>query len=163
MQGEYTLEIPSNLPQDIPPLVINQFPVEYLATSPEIFQPAAALAYTPAQVPLVTGPKRDRLTWTVACLLSPDDSLKLAALYRWQQTQLLNQQPGQLLWTDELIATDPAPVDQLPRSLVQAKITSYGYTYGYPQVFCLLSAIERQTVGQSLDLCSFLVNEVRLA
>ncbi|MEL7504967.1 MAG: hypothetical protein AAFN18_21130 [Cyanobacteria bacterium J06554_6] len=163
-QGEYTLAINSGLPQDISALTVANYPTSTPFTEPDIFGGAAATTWTPAQIPLLQGAKRDRLVWSVVAILEEADALKLGALYQWQQNRYLNQLDGRLTWTDEVFYHDPqaTPI----RTFVANLTSADGQTYGYPIVDCLISKPKKEIWQKGNPLTyqvTFQVEEVRVA
>ena len=160
----YTLAISAGLPQDISALQISYFP-DGITNSPETIGFVEASNFTPAQVPLYTGPKTDRFVWNIDCTLPGEDMLKLLSLYEWQQNRLRNRLDGRLSWTDGFMYLPPQVT--LTRSVTQVLTTADGQSYGYPVVDCLISAIERTIVGPDPSYsfqwtrCIFQVTEVR--
>jgi hypothetical protein len=162
-QGDYTLAINSSLTQDISALTINGFPRNSRPAAPESFEFVAVDQWTPGQVPLVAGNLRDRLVWNVATVLDEAASLKLMALFRWQQNRLLNKLDGRLTWTDEIFYMAP---EATPTRTLLANLTSAdGQTYGYPVVDCIITQPLREIFGRSgtsFDyLCTFQIQETR--
>lgn len=161
----YTLQIPTDLDQDVPALDIRRFQEGFEPPSPSVVGNVQAIAYTPAQFPLMSGALSDRFEWAIACLLSEDESLQLAALYAWQQRRLKKDLDPRLQWTDRMETTDPEPADELSRDITDAKTTTYGLVYGFPVVKCLISKPSRQLVGNRngvpTRLCTFVVGEYR--
>lgn len=161
----YTVRIHPDLAQDIPALDIRSFPDGFEPPSPNVFGNAGVIDWTPAQMPLVGASKLDRLEWAIACKLTEEESLQLAALYAWQQRRLLANQDARLRWIDRFEPTEPEPLANLNRDIIDAKTTTYGYTYGFPVVDCLLSRPSRQLLSSRgstpVRLCAFTVTEVR--
>ena len=162
---DYTLAINLSLPQDISALSINRFPKGSPPRKPNSNGFVSGVEHTPAQVPLFSGAKRDRLTWDVSAILTEAEYLKLGALFRWQQNRLLNQLDGRLTWTDGIFYADP---EVTPTRTFVANLTSAdGQTYGFPVVDCEITSPEAQIYGGSGGdiryLCTFQVTEVRSA
>jgi hypothetical protein len=161
----YTLRIPTALPQDIPALDISRFPDDFEPPSPDVFGDIQASVYTPAQIPVMTGPLLPRLVWAIACKLTEAESAQLAALYRWQQNRLEDHLDPALEWIDRFEPTEPEPSGQLTRDIIDPVMTTYGYVYGSPVVKCLISRPSRQLTGRSggsnMRLCTFSVGEYR--
>ena len=161
----YTLRIASDLAQDVPALDIGRFADGFEPPSPSVIGNIGAIAFTPAQVPMVGGALTDRLEWAIACQLTEAESAQLAALYAWQQRQLQKALDARLEWIDRFEPTEPAPLSELSRDIINAQTTPYGYTYGFPVVTCLISKPTRQLIGSKngapLRLCTFSVTEHR--
>ena len=161
----YTLRIPADLPQDIPALDIGLFEAGFEPPSPDVVGDFQASAFTPYQKPAIGGAALPRLQWAIACKLTEDEAMQLAALYRWQQTRLGSKLDGRLEWIDRFEPTEPQPVAELTRDIVDAKTTGYGMVYGFLVVACLISRPSRQLVSKRrttpMRLCSFSVLEVR--
>ncbi len=164
-RGDYTLAINSGLLQDITALTISNFPRSSRPQKPSSAGAAAGTQHTPAQVPLYTGQKRRRYIWSVVCVLSEADMLKLGGLFEWQQNRLLNQLDGRLTWTDEILYA--APQATPTRTFVSNLTSADGQTYGFPIVDCEITDPEISIyggTGANIDyLCSFVVTEVRSA
>lgn len=145
----YTIAIATGLTQDIAPVTLNSFPPDSDgAQPPEIIGAAAASAWTPAQVPQLTGPKRDRLLWTIDAAASQADALRLASFYGWQQNRIQNKLDARLSFTDEYFYTLPAPA--LTRAVVSQLATSDGQLYGYPVVDALISPVIIEDLGRGV-------------
>lgn len=161
----YTLRIPDDLPQDIPALDIGVFPAGFEPASPDVVGDIAPSAFTPYQKPALSGAALPRLQWPVECKLPEAEAMQLAALYRWQQSRLAAKLDGRLEWIDRFEPTEPQPLEELSRDIIDAKLTAYGFTYGFPVVACLISKPTRQLISKRRDtairLCSFSVLEVR--
>lgn len=165
----YTLRIATDLPQDIPALDIGQFPSGFEPPSPNVVGDIGAISYTPGQMPFVSGAALPRLEWAIACKLIESEAQQLGALYRWQQSRMAAKLDARLEWIDRFEPTEPEPVGQLTRNIIDPVVTDYGYTYGFPVVSCLISRPTRQLMGsrvagsstQAVRLCTFAVGEHR--
>jgi hypothetical protein len=139
------------------------FPAGFEPASPDVFGDIQATAYTPGQLPVVTGALRPRLEWAIAAQLTEIEFAQLGALYRWQQKRLSQRLDARLEWIDRFNPTEPEPVAELTRNIVESQLTSWGHTYGYPVVNCLISKPSGPIVGHRggtlIRSCGFIVAE----
>lgn len=168
MLDTFTLEIPPGSPQEVPALTIALFPSGLDFAAPDEVGTVNASQYTPAQSPVITGPLRTRLVWSVACLLTEEETLRLFALRRWQQRRYLAGEAGELRWTDEINLVDPEPAAQVARDLLNSRALDFGMVTGHPRVACLLDGLQRSlagvrrgSAGEVYYSCTFVVSEIR--